>query len=596
VPGITGRLYQQFALTIAVSVLISAFNALTFAPALSALLLRSNEGRKGLGARLGARFNAGFGRLTRGYIRVGGALIRRTALSLGLVLATAITAGVIGSRIPTGFVPEEDQGYCLAGFQLPDASSLERTREVGTKIEEVLAKVPGIRSYTVVAGYNLLTGTSTTYTGTVFVALEDWAKRTRESESAEGIVRSLNIAFSQIPEARALAYPPPAIPGIGTAGGANMMIQDRSGKPIEFLAENVGKFLSVVRARPEFQAVTANFSPAVPQLFVEVDKDKVLKLGVALSDVYEVMQAFLGGRYVNDFTRFGRQWRVFLQSEGEARVKPEDIERFFVRNAKGTMVPLSTLVRVKNVSGPEYTIRFNLYRSAEVLGTVAPGFSSGQALEAFEEVANQTLPPGMGYAWTNLSYQERAAEGGTFAVFVMALLFVFLILAALYESWSLPFSVLLGTPIAVLGAFLGLLGRRLDFDVYGQIGLVMLIGLAAKNAILIVEFAKLQVEKGTPLVEAALEGARLRLRPILMTSFAFVFGCVPLWLATGGGAASRRILGTTVVAGMLAATLLATLLIPVLFVVVERLTPGRRRDDPAEDGRAGPSPKRPKAV
>ncbi|HKE10191.1 MAG TPA: multidrug efflux RND transporter permease subunit [Myxococcota bacterium] len=596
VPGITGRLYQQFALTIAVSVLISAFNALTFAPALSALLLRSSEGRKGFGARLGARFNAGFDRLTRGYVRVGGALIRRVALSLGLLGATAIGAAVIGSRIPTGFVPEEDQGYCLAGFQLPDASSLERTREVGTKIEEVLAKTPGIRSYTVIAGYNLLTNTSTTYTGTVFVAFEDWARRTRESESAEGIVRSLNIAFSRIPEARALAYPPPAIPGIGTAGGANMMIQDRSGKPIEFLAQNVGKFLSAARERPEFQAVTANFSPAVPQLFVEVDKDKVLKQGVALTDVYETMQVFLGGRYVNDFTRFGRQWRVFLQSEGEARVKPEDIERFFVRNARGTMVPLSTLVTVKNVSGPEYTIRFNLYRSAEVLGTVAPGFSSGQALKAFEEVAAQTLPPGMGYAWTNLSYQEKGAEGGTLAVFGLALLFVFLILAALYESWSLPFSVLLGTPIAVLGAFLGLLGREFDFDVYGQIGLVMLIGLAAKNAILIVEFAKLQVEKGAPLIEAALEGARLRLRPILMTSFAFVFGCVPLWLATGGGAASRRILGTTVVAGALAATVLATFLIPVLFVVVERVTGGRRQQDPSEPARTERSTEQPKTV
>jgi HAE1 family hydrophobic/amphiphilic exporter-1 len=359
-----------------------------------------------------------------------------------------------------------------------------------------------------------------------------------------------------------------------------MMIQDRSGGSVEFLAQNVGKFVAAVRKRPEFQAVTANFSPAVPQIFVEVDKDKVLKQGVALTDVYGAMQAFLGGSYVNDFTRFGRQWKVFLQSEGESRVSADDIRNFYVRNSRGDMVPLSTLVTVKNVSGPEYTVRFNLYRSVEVIGTPAPGISSGQALKAFEEVAAQTLPPEMGTAWTNLSYQQKASEGGTLAVFGMSFLFVFLILAALYESWSLPFSVLLSTPIAVLGAFLGLLMRRFDFDVYGQIGLVMLIGLAAKNAILIVEFAKMQHEQGKPLVEAALEGAKLRLRPILMTSFAFILGCVPLWIAAGAGAASRRILGTAVIAGMSLVTGLGVFIIPVLFVMVGRIVGEKEGSEP----------------
>jgi len=577
IPGITGRLYQQFALTIAISVLISAFNALTLSPALSALLLKSKHGQNGLMARFGKWFNVRFDRMTGGYVKISAGLVRKTVLSLGLLLAVGLIAGFTGSRIPTGFVPSEDQGYALAAIQLPDAASLQRTREVGKKLEEILAKTPGVRSYTVVSGYNILTGTASSYLGTVFIAFHEWAERKHENESAAGIVRALNIAFSQIPEARAFAFQPPAIPGIGTAGGANMMLQDRTGKSVEFLAQNVGKFLAAARKRPEFQAVTANFSPAVPQIFVEVDKDKVLKQGVALTDVYGAMQAFLGGSYINDFTRFGRQWKVFLQAEGSARVKASDINDFYVRNKTGDMVPLSTLVTIKNVSGPEFTVRFNLFRSAELLGTVAPGYSSGQALKAFEEVFAQTQPPEMGYAWTNLSYQEKASEGGTLAVFGLALVFVFLVLAALYESWSLPFSVLLSTPIAVMGAFLGLMARSFDFDVYGQIGLVMLIGLAAKNAILIVEFAKMKHEQeGMELVAAALEGAKLRLRPILMTSFAFILGCVPLWIAAGAGAASRRILGTAVIAGMSMVTALGVFIVPVLYVVVEKLTGGKK--------------------
>ena len=577
IPGITGRLYQQFALTIAISVLISAFNALTLSPALSATLLRSKHGQKGLMARFGKWFNTRFDKMTGGYVKISAGLVRKTALSLGLLLLVALLAGFTGSRIPTGFVPTEDQGYALAAIQLPDAASLQRTRELGKKVEAILAKTPGVRSYTVVSGYNILTNTASSYLGTVFIAFKEWKERKDESESAHGIVRKLNAAFAAIPEARILSFEPPAIPGIGTAGGANMMLQDRSGQSIEFLAKNVAKFIAAARKRPEFQAVTANFSPAVPQIFVEVDKDKVLKQGVALSDVYGAMQAFLGGSYINDFTRFGRQWKVFLQSEGQSRVNAEDIKNFYVRNSSGAMVPLSTLVTVKNVSGPEYTVRFNLFRSAELLGTVAPGYSSGQALKAFEEVFQETQPPEMGYAWTNLSYQEKASEGGTVVVFGLALVFVFLILAALYESWSLPFSVLLSTPLAVLGAFAGLIARRYDFDVYGQIGLVMLIGLAAKNAILIVEFAKMQYEQeGKDLVTAALEGARLRLRPILMTSFAFILGCVPLWTASGAGAASRRILGTAVIAGMTLVTALGVFIVPVLFVVVERLAGAKK--------------------
>jgi HAE1 family hydrophobic/amphiphilic exporter-1 len=369
-----------------------------------------------------------------------------------------------------------------------------------------------------------------------------------------------------------IAVAPPAIPGISAAGGFSLMLQDRSGGPYEFLAANVGKFMAEARKRPELENVRPNFSPAVPQLFADVDKDKAMKEGVSVTEIYAALQTFLGGSYVNDFSRFGRQWRVFLQAEAADRTAPEDIAKFYVRNARGDMVPLSSFVKVRPVSGPEYTVRFNLYRAVEILGSNAPGYSSGQALDALEAVAKQTLPPEMGYEWNGLSYQEKIASGGAAKTLGLSLVFVFLILAALYESWSLPFSVLLATPVAVLGAFLGLLSRHFDNNVYAQIGLVVLVGLSAKNAILIVEFAKDSYEKGQPLIEAALEGAKLRLRPILMTSFAFIFGCLPLWSASGAGAAARRVLGTAVVAGMGAATLLGIFFIPSLFVLVEKFS------------------------
>jgi HAE1 family hydrophobic/amphiphilic exporter-1 len=382
-----------------------------------------------------------------------------------------------------------------------------------------------------------------------------------------------------VPQATVFANMPPSIPGLGTQGGFSFWLQDRAGGTIDQLDQTLQKFLAAARQRPELVGVTSPFNAATPQLYVNVDRDKVLKQGVALGDVYQTMQAFLGGLYVNQFNRFGRQWRVFLQAEGADRAAPADISQFYVRNDDGAMVPLSALQSTAPTAGPQYTNRFNVYRAVQVTGAAAPGYSSGQALDALEEVAHQTLPREFGYDWSDLSYQERKASGGVASLFALSLLFVFLILAALYESWSLPFSVLLSVPVAVFGAFTGLLLRRLDFDVYAQIGVVMLIGLAAKNAILIVEFAKARRDAGSDLVTAALEGARVRLRPILMTSFAFILGCVPLWLATGPGATSRRILGTVVVSGMLAATLIATFLIPLLFVVVERLA--GRRETPA---------------
>ncbi len=569
--GITGRLYQQFALTIAVSVLISAFNALTLSPALAALLLRPRRPPRGPLGRLGAAFNRGFERLTHGYVGINARLVRKLALPLILLAGVTAVSAVIGRKLPSGFLPDEDNGYALIGVQLPDAASLQRTRAVFKKVEAILANTDGIRTYNTIAGYSFFTRSAASYAGTGFIGFRPWDERGRGDLTAQAIVRRLNVEFSKIPEARVFALLPPAIPGISSAGGFSMFLQDRSGGSVAFLAENVKKFVDAARKRIELQNVMPNFSPAVPQIFADVDKEKAMKQGVPIGDVYATLQAFLGGTYINDFTRFSRQWKVLVQATPDYRRAADDMKSFYVRNARGEMMPLSTFVNVRATTGPEYTVRFNLYRSAEIIGAAASGYSSGQALAALEEVAAQTLPPEIGYAWNALSYQEKAAQGGTTRVLGLSLVFVFLILAALYESWSLPFSVLLSTPVAVLGALLGLASRRFDFNVYAQIGLVMLVGLTAKNAILIVEFAKERLAEGRSVVDAALEGARLRLRPILMTSFAFIFGCLPLWMAGGAGAAARRMLGTTVVAGMSAATLLGIFLVPALFVAFERL-------------------------
>ncbi len=581
--GITGRLYQQFAITIAVSVLISAFNALTLSPALCAILLRPRaKAAPGWLGRLGARFNGGFDRMNTWYVSINRLLVRKLAIPLVLLAGVAVFAVLVGKRVPSGFVPDEDQGYLIIGVQLPDGASLERTRGVYAQIDAILAKQPGVDMYNGIGGYSFFTQTAASYTGTGFASLAPWDKRKSKELQSTAIADQLNAKFSGITEGRVFAVGAPAIPGISAAGGFSMMLQDRTGNSYEFLAEHVAQFMAEAGKRPELAGLRPNFVPAVPQLFAEVDKEKVLKEGVPITDVYNALQTFLGGSYINDFTRFGRQWRVFLQAESKYRSTADDIRRFYVRSTAGVMIPLSSFVHVRATAGPEYTVRFNLYRSVEIMGTQAPGYSTGQALDALEDVARKTLPPEMGYAWNGLSFQEKAASGGSAGVLGLSLVFVFLILAALYESWSLPFSVLLSVPVAVLGALLGLLARHFDNNVFAQIGLVMLVGLTAKNAILIVEFAKAELEKGTPLVDAALEGAKRRLRPILMTSLAFVLGCLPLWIATGAGAGSRRMIGTVVVSGMLAATVIGIYFIPALFVAFERLAGKKKQVAPIE--------------
>jgi hydrophobic/amphiphilic exporter-1 (mainly G- bacteria), HAE1 family len=577
--GIKGLLNQQFAITIAISVLISAFNALTLSPALSALLLRPRKKSRGPLGKFFDWFNRVFTKMTGGYVNWSSILIRRWAISMLLLVGMAVVAVLMGKSLPTSFIPEEDQGYAFIQVQLPDAASLQRTDAVLRKVDDLLAHTEGIEGYDAIAGFSLLSNTSSTYSGFYFIALKDWSERQTPELSAKGIMQTLNRKMqASIPEAISFAFGPPAIPGLGTAGGFTFMLQDRSSGTVQQLSDMLDKLTVAARKRPEIASLVSTFRPSVPQLYVEVDQDRVLKQGVQFGEVYQTLQAFLGGTYVNQFNRFGRQWKVYLQAEPAYRTSADKINDFYVRNAKGDMTPLASLVSIKRVSGPEYTNRFNLFRSIQINGSPAPGYSSGQAMAAMEQVANEVLPTGFGYAWSDMSFQEKKAEGGQAMVFGMSFLFVFLILAALYESWSLPFSVLLSVPVAVLGANAGLLLRKFDNNVFAQIGLVMLIGLTAKNAILIVEFAILEASKGKGIVDAALEGARLRLRPILMTSFAFILGCVPLWRAKGAGAIGRQVLGSSVIMGMLAASILGIFLVPVLFVVVERIAGKEKKE------------------
>jgi hydrophobic/amphiphilic exporter-1 (mainly G- bacteria), HAE1 family len=575
VPGITGRLYQQFAVTIAISVIFSAFNALTLSPALCAMLLKPKMESNGPLARFFRWFNRVFGRTTDGYVKASGLLVRRSSIALIFLVVITGIALLIGIHLPGGFLPTEDQGYVYVALQLPDGASLQRSIEAASSVEQAVLRVPGVQGVNSVVGFSLLTFTQSTYNSFFFVVLKDWDDRKSKEEQFTAIQQNIARELAGVKQGLAFSFPPPAILGVGTSGGVTFVLEDRSGSnDTKLLTTNLMKFLDALSKRPEIAVAIPTYYPSVPQLYVDIDREKAMQQQVKLSDVYTTMQTLMGGYLVNYFNRFGRQWQTYVQAEGDYRTNIQNIGQYYVTSANGAHVPLSALMNVHRTEGPEFTMRFNEYEAAQITISGAPGYSSGQVMKALEDTFHQTMPPEMGYDYQGMSYQEKRAQEGVspWLVFALSALLVFLILAAQYGSWTLPFSVLLSTPVALFGAYLALDLRMLENDVYAQIGIVMLIGLSAKNAILIVEFAKAELKNGESIYHAALKAARLRFRPIIMTAFAFILGCVPLWTARGSGGVSRQILGTVVIGGMLASTVLAVFLVPVTFAVIERIS------------------------
>jgi HAE1 family hydrophobic/amphiphilic exporter-1 len=585
--GLTGQMYQQFALTIAISVLLSAFNALSLSPALAAMFLKPHTQTRGPLGKFFSGFNTAFDRATKGYVGLSRMLVRRAALTIVIVAAVAVGAGLFGSALPAGFIPEEDQGIMGVNVTLPAGSSLERTSAVLAKVESILSKTAGIESYQAIGGYGIVTSTYQPNFGSLFIRLTPWKERKGAALHVRGIMRTIQAEVARIPDAIIFPFNLPTISGFGAAAGFNFLLQDRSGTTsVEQLGNLSRQFMEAARKRPEIGNVFTSFDPRYPQVKVDLDRDKARLVGVPVNEVFQAMSTVLGGSYINDFNRFGRLFRVYAQADADYRRKPDDIGDIFVRSkTTNEMIPLSTLVKITSESGTEITNRFNLFRSVEINGAPSPGFSSGQALAALEEVFAQTMPKEMGFAFNQMSYQEKVAPPAG-PTFLMAIVFVFLLLAALYESWRLPWAVLLGSPLVALGSFFGVWLMGYDNNVYVQIGNIMLIGLAAKNAILIVEFAKAKHEEGMSVEEAALESARLRFRPILMTAFAFILGVVPLMLASGAGAGAQNVMGTAVFFGMLVATMLGVFLIPGNFAFVEGL--GRKRK--GAEASAPPSP------
>src|SRR5215204_2207262 len=582
IAGLVGSMYRQFALTIAISVLLSAFNALTLTPALCALLLKPPKPMWGPIGWFFKAFNKVFDWTTNGYVSIARMLVRRSILTIILVGFVIAGALYFAKQLPAGFIPDEDQGIFGVSVQLPPGASIARTSEVLKKVEDILSKTEGIDSYQTVGGYGVVTNTYQTNYGSIFARLKPWDERHGEEVHVKGIMAKLQKEFREIPEGIVFPFNIPTLAGFGAASGFNFLIQDRSGAmTIQQLGDETTKFLAAARQRPELGNVFTSFDPNYPQIKVELDREKARTMGVPVNEVFQAMSTAMGGSFVNDFNRLGRLYRVYVQAEASRRLKEADIGNIFVRSrTTGQMVPLSTLVTIDDVSGTELTTRFNLLRSVEIQGVPARGYTSGQALDALEEVFNETMPKELGFAYSSLSYQEKIAPP-TGPTLILAIVCVFLLLAAMYESWRLPWAVLLGSPLVGLGAFFGVWLMGYDNNVYVQVGLVMLIGLAAKNAILIVEFAKAKHEEGMTLEDAALISAKLRFRPILMTAFAFILGVVPLMIASGAGAGAQNVMGSGVFWGMLVATFLGVFIIPGNYTFIEGL--GRRKKSPPKE-------------
>ena len=588
--GITGRLYQQFAITVTISVIFSSLNALTLSPALCSLLLKKTHSYRGLMGKFFTRFNKSFDRSSDAYMRFTHVVSRK--ITRGLVFVIVLIAGIslLGRFVPGGFMPEEDMGYCFVNIQLPDAASLQRTDVVTGKVEEIIKRYEEVEFITSATGFSMLSGSMATNAGFIAVSFYEWGDRSR---TAKDVVNRLNRDFAaEILEAKVFAFGPPPIPGLGSGSGFTLMIQDRGGNTPEYLSQQTENFIRAAMERPEIGSIYTTFRANVPQRYLEINRDKVLKAGISLNDIYSTIGAFLGGAYVNDFNRFGRLYKAYIQAEPAYRQSEEQIDLFFIKNKDGVSVPLSSFVSVHEIVGPDYTNRFNLYRSIELTGGPAPGYSSIQALDALEKLAEESLPADMGYQWSNMSFQEKKAAGSGNIVFVFSLLFVFLILAAQYESWSLPFSILLGTPFAVFGAMLALFVSRLfstsfEANVFAQISLVMLIAMAAKNAILIVEFAKIEFDKGLSLFEAAIKAAKLRFRPILMTAFSFILGVMPLVFASGAGSEARKVMGMSLLGGMFIATVLGVFFYPMFFIFIGKIGKYKQKRELAKTETSG---------
>lgn len=567
-PGISGQLYRQFALTIACAVGISAINALTLSPALSAFFLRSSQTQEN---RFSSRMDKGFKRLAKNYEKCIHLLIKHWLIVLGFFFGLVAVLVLLFNTVPTAFVPTEDQGYILTSVKLPEGASLQRTNEVVDQINEILNSTPGVAHILSFSGYSLLDGSSGSNIATVVPILAPWKERTTSATQLAAILAKIRGDFGSVSGAIVEAFSPPAVHGLSQTGGFQFEVQDYTGGSLETLDKLTQEMIEQGNQQSELSGLFTGFSANTPQLYVEVDRTEAMTQGISIPDIFDTLQIYLGALYVNQFNKFGRVYDVYVQADAKSRSTVEDIQRLYVRNTTGEMIPLAAFVQVKSVTGARMISHYNLYRSAAINGNAGPGFSSGQSMAAMERLADKILPKGYGYAWTGFVYQEIKAGSLAPVIFAMALAFVFLFMAALYESWSMPFMVMLTVPLAMLGALLAQWLRGLDNDIYCQIGLVMLIGLACKNAILIVEFAKRLRNDGAPIVDAAIQAATARLRPILMTALAFILGVLPLVVATGAGSASRHSLGTAVFGGMLASTLLSLLLVPVFFVLIERL-------------------------